>query len=289
MVNYFDRILQRELKPEVWEWLTASVAKLQTIDGNSAFLKAFTAMPRHTGKSAFALNGKEIQEINGLLPGFTLRNYTLDRLARVWLLLHFASEEQKNEYINTIGQLFKAAEMNEMVALYGALPLLSYPQEWVKQCVEGIRSNIGLVLEAIMCDNPFPSLYLDQAAWNQLVLKAFFTEKPVNRIIGLDQRANQRLAFILVDYAHERWAAGRTVDPQLWRLVASFVDERIFKDLKKVYEEGTSVEKTAAALACFQSNYLPAKSLLNQDPDLTFAIERNKVNWDHLCYPVQAG
>lgn len=286
MVKYFDRILQRELKPEVWEWLISIAEKLQTKEGKTAFVSAFTAMPRHTGKAALILTKEEIQGISHLQPGFTLQNYTLDRLARVWLLMHFPAED-KTTYINTISQLFKAAEMNELVALYGSLPLLSYPEEWVKQCSDGIRSNIGLVLEAIMCDNPYPSINLDQAAWNQLVLKAFFTEKPVNRIIGLEDRTNQLLASILSDYAHERWAAGRTVDPQLWRLTAKFIDERIFADLKKVFEEGSTVEKTAAALTCYQSGYLPAKLLLDQDPELRSAIESNKVNWDHLAHTMQ--
>jgi hypothetical protein len=75
-----------------------------------------------------------------------------------------------------------------------------------------------------MYENPYPSKHLDEPAWNQMVLKAFFTEKNVERITGLDERANERLASILVDYAQERQSAHRTVNPQLWRLVEKFVD-----------------------------------------------------------------
>ena len=287
MVNFFDRILQRELKPEAWEWLISIAEKLQINNDKSAFVKAFTAIPRHTGKVQLSVT-EDTSDYNLVQPEISLQNYTVDRLARVWLLMKLPAEDKK-QYISTISQLFKAAEMNELVALYGSLPLLSYPEEWVKHCVEGIRSNIGLVLEAIMCDNPFPAKYLDESAWNQLVLKAFFTEKPVNRIIGLDERSNQLLALILSDYAHERWAAGRTVDPQLWRLTKGFINDRIFPDLKKVFEGGTPVERTAAALACYQSDYLPAKSLLDQDAELKSAIQSNKVNWNQLSYEMPAG
>ncbi len=38
-------------------------------------------------------------------------------------------------------------------------------------------------------------------AWNQLVLKAFFTEKPIQQIIGLDERANEKLASTAYDFA----------------------------------------------------------------------------------------
>ena len=78
-----------------------------------------------------------------------------------------------------------------------------------------------------MCNNPYPAENLNEAAWNQMVLKAFFTEKPIDQIIGLDERANERLARTLSDYAHERWAAHRSVNPLLWRCVAPFINEQM--------------------------------------------------------------
>ena len=154
--------------------------------------------------------------------------------------------------------------MNEQVALYSALPVLHFPEAWRHRCTEGIRSNIGTVLEAIMCHNVYPSQYLEEAAWNQLVLKAFFTEKPVHQIIGLDARANKELAYILSDYAHERWAAGRSVHPQLWRCVAPFVDDKLFEDIVHLAQSKNETEREAAALVCQQSNYQPCKALLQQ-------------------------
>ena len=157
----------------------------------------------------------------------------MDRLCRVWLLLHINSSD-KDKYFHTIENLFLAAEMHEQVALYSALPVLAYPQHWRKRCAEGIRSNIGDVLLSIMCHNTYPSEQLDDAAWNQMVLKAFFTEKPVHQIIGLDERANKELSMILSDYAHERWAAHRTVNPLLWRCAGAFIDENLFSDMERV-------------------------------------------------------
>ena len=84
--------------------------------------------------------------------------------------------------------------MNELVALYSALPVLAYPEIWKMRCAEGIRSNIGHVLESIMYNNPYPMQYLDEKAWNQLILKAFFTDKDINLIPGIDKRANAELA-----------------------------------------------------------------------------------------------
>jgi hypothetical protein len=178
--------------------------------------------------------------------------------------------------------------MNELVALYGALPLFAYPEDWAEQCKEGIRSNIGSVLEAIICDNPYPAQYLPEPAWNQLVLKAFFTDKSINKILGLDSRSNQALADTLSDYAHERWAAHRSFDPQLWRVAAGFIDEKIYPDIRKVFQQGTEHEKEAAALACARSNYAPAKALLDEVPLLKSAIEKNELNWEILANAIKA-
>jgi hypothetical protein len=189
----------------------------------------------------------------------------------------------EDAYIKTIENLFLAAEVNELVTLYGALPVLAYPQKWAARCAEGIRSNIGAVLETIICNNPYPSEYLSEAAWNQLVLKAFFTEKNIDCIIGLDKRANKALADTLCDYAHERWAASRTVHPQLWRCVAPFIDAGNFSDIQKVLESKNPVEQKAALLACYNSNYEPAKTLLHEYSEIENTIESGELNWHSLA------
>ena len=97
------------------------------------------------------------------------------------------------------------------MALYSALPVLAYPEDWQFQATEGVRNNIGDVQSAIMLNNPYPADYLDELAWNQLVMKAFFTGKDITQITGLQERKNARLTHILTDYAAERRAAGRSL------------------------------------------------------------------------------
>ena len=173
--------------------------------------------------------------------------------------------------------------MNEQVALYSSLPFLSYPDNWKLRCAEGIRSNIGTVLEAIMYHNPYPATYLDEPAWNQLIMKAFFTDKNVNNIAGLDARANQNLANMLFDYVEERWAAHRKANPQIWRLVAPYMDESHFYMLEKLFNEGDETEKQAAALACSQTQFEKAKKLLEQHEEYQSAIDNKTLNWGILA------
>jgi hypothetical protein len=74
---------------------------------------------------------------------------------------------------------------------------------------------VQTVFEAIACDNPFPASYFPELAFNQLVMKAFFTEAPVRSIWGLKERLNPELRRMALDYAAERKAAGRAVPEDL--------------------------------------------------------------------------
>ena len=284
--DYIEQIIQKQVGIDSWKWLKEKVSGL----GNtSQFNLAFAAIPRKVGKGKISLTEDQVKAVHQLRPGLSIENWTIDRLCRVWLLMHLNASE-KEEYTRIIESLFLTADMNEQVALYSALPVLAYPGHWQKRCAEGIRSNIGDVLQAIMCNNPYPAEQLPQAAWNQLVLKAFFTEKPVQQIIGLDERANEELAHILSDYAHERWAAHRPVNPLLWRCVARFVDDRIFPDIERIAASENRLEQMAAALVCRESSYPPAKKLISNNAALKLFAGSPALSWDMLSQeanPVQ--
>ncbi|MGZ8523265.1 MAG: EboA domain-containing protein [Chitinophagaceae bacterium] len=273
-------IIRENLSPEAWSWLAE-----KCVLGNQSARQlniAFASMPQKTGKAPTLYTTKQAEALSLARPGFSIDNWTIDRLGRVWLLLHIDATK-KEDYFRAVENLFLAAEMNELVALYSALPVLQYPELWRSRCAEGIRSNIGIVLEAIICNNPYPSEQLNEAAWNQLVMKAFFTDKPIQTIAGLDQRANKELANMLSDYANERWAASRAVNPQLWRCTGKFIDEKIFPGIQRIFQSPDTIEKEAAALACYESDYPAAKELLKQDDSLRLEIESGHLSWDKLA------
>jgi len=213
----FLKILQGNLSPEAMEWLLQKIALIVAEDKSVQLHLCFAHLPRIATKKTIEIQDQETQQISKLLPGFLIDNWTLDKLSRVWLLMQLPSDNRET-YVKKINSLFAAAEMNEQIALYSALPLYTYPEEWISRCEEGIRSNIGTVLEAIMYHNPYPAKFLSQSAWNQLVLKAFFTEKDVSLIVGLNERVNEALIATLEDYIQERLAANRTVAPEIYQL-----------------------------------------------------------------------
>jgi hypothetical protein len=213
------KLIEAHVGKEGLDWLMEKARLISSESSAKELNTAFSAIPRKINKDVCGSNEEE--QISTLLPGFSVSGWDTHRLSRVWLLMQVNAAD-KEKYISKIESLFNAAEMNELVALYSALPLLEYPEEWTARCAEGIRSNIGSVLEAIMLNNPYPSTYLSEPAWNQMVLKAFFTEKEISRIWGLNERANEALASTLLDYAHERMAAKRKVNEQLWPLIERF-------------------------------------------------------------------
>ena len=265
MKDIISGIIKQSLVAETWDWLQQMGAPQNTL---ANFNTAFITIPRRTGKVPVKTTNEQQQAIATTRPGFSIEGWTIDRLTRVWLLMQLDAAD-KEKYHTTIERLFLTAEMNELVALYSSLPLLAYPGSWIKRCSEGIRSNIATVLEAIMYHNPYPAENLDEAAWNQMILKAFFTEKDVTLIAGLDERANKALAHTLADYARERWAAHRTVNPDLWLLVGKFIDDKILNDIKIGLAGNDEMGKKAITDAISKSDYQPAKDMIKEYTTIT--------------------
>lgn len=274
------QIILRHTSGKATQWVQERLAAWQQQQAVQQFNLAFAAAPRFLGREVVTFEENE----TAALP-FMPQGYTIDRLFRCWWLLQLPATD-KTRYVETIENLFHTGEMNELVALYGALPLLAWPGEWKLRTAEGIRSNIGSVLEAIMLNNPYPAAYLNEAAWNQLVLKAFFTEKQVHLVVGLDQRANPTLAAILIDYSHERRAAGRPVHPMLWRLVGPYVNAASFEDIERLWFSEQNAEREAAALAVYASGYEPARALLNKRPEMRSEIESGQLTWETVAHRI---
>ena len=274
-------ILRENLTPEAWAWLEHAGRSARATSDVSKFNIAFVAAPRQTGKNLVKITASQEEELRSQRKDLNLNGWTVDRLTRVWLLMQLDPRD-KEKYHATIENLFLSAEMSEFVALYSSLPLLAYPESWVKRCAEGIRSNIGQVLEAVICNNPFPAEQLGEAAWNQLVLKAIFTEKPVLEINGLLKRRNLNLARSLSDYAHERWAAHREVNPLLWICVGPYIGDHNYSDIQRLFSSGDRKEREAAALACAESNYEGAKRLL-EESRMKEDIESGKISWHGIA------
>ncbi len=154
-----------------------------------------------------------------------LNTWTSLELARIYMLIKITHKfEQKHEYV--IENLFNTADNNELIALYKSLAFLPEPKKFLFRAHEGARSNNTLLFNSIALNNIYPMNYFDEKSWNQLILKAFFIESDVKQIIGIQKRMNPNLITMLIDFANERYKAGRTVNPELLNLVNLSQDKK---------------------------------------------------------------
>ena len=136
---------------------------------------------------------------------------------RVRLVLAFPSDDTAR-WLAALDQLFACASSEEAEHLYRGLSRYPHPELLVPRACEGIRSNQRTLFAAVALDHAYPARWLPDGPWNQMVLKAFFTGCDTGRIMGLVGRANAELSRMLHDYARERRAARRAIDPALWSL-----------------------------------------------------------------------
>lgn len=251
------------------EWINS-----KSVDENAKMQQNFVAIPRFIGPTLISNNENKINDVD-----FT--DWNLVRLVRVYFLTKLDPNNKEN-YIQNINTLFETAENNEAVALISALPFLSYPESFLLRATDAVRSNIGSIFDAIAFQNPYPKLYFSELAWNQLVLKCIFNDKPIYKIEGINERTNQTLANSISDLAHERWAAGRTINYQAWRMVIKYLNESIFKDICKMLASENDYDKAAAAMVCYETDYLPAKNELKKYPELLKAIQENSLTWRQI-------
>lgn len=148
--------------------------------------------------------------------------------------------------------------------------------------VESLRTNINPVFEAISMNNPYPATFFNVQQWNQMYLKAAFMQLELQNIIGVEDRANPELARIISDYAHERWAASRKIDPMIWKPVTKYMNAATIEDMKVLLSSDDPIENKAGALCCYYSEQKEAITMLSDHPELVKEIEEGSLAWNNI-------
>jgi hypothetical protein len=279
--TYLAQVILRQASGRAASWLEKTLEQLKQSETEKHFFLAFSSTPRFTGKEPLHFSEEDLRQAVQIRKGWQPESLTIDQATRILLLLSMPHQGE-DDFVRILNLIFSAAEVGELAALYNSLPLLPYPERHRERAAEGVRSNITAAFEAVALNNPYTADYLPEEAWNQLVMKAIFVGAPTGRIYGLDERANKRLALTLSDFAHERWAAGRPVPPELWRLVGPFADAGILPDLERLFRSSEPIQHQAAALACAASRFEPAHKLLAERPDLQEQIIAGRLTWENI-------
>jgi hypothetical protein len=275
-----QRWLDLRLDAAAAQWLHEAVAGLSGAGTDRELFRSVSLVSRKLGKAPLALDAAALALAAQVRPGWDPSDWTVDQAGRVRLLL--APAAGSDTFVRRLDQLCATADLDELVAFYRGLPVYPDPPRHRLRAAEGVRSNMRVVFEAVAHRNPYPAEQLPEDAWNQMVLKALFVGSLLAPIVGLDARANATLARMLRDYAHERWAAGRPVSPELWRCVGPFAAGEALADLARVLESGQGAERAAAVLALRSAPDPAARPLLDRHAALRDAVAARGVDWTTL-------
>lgn len=231
-----QNLLEKELPKAQYQWLQSVILDLKKdVDEKNLFY--------HFASCSRQLKGAN-NNFNCIknCPAMNLIEWS-----RNFLLLSFIGQTSTHFY-----QIYKklkvTADIHETLALYKGLSLFPYSEDLRKSAEEGLRSNMKDVFDSVALDSLFPSTHFDEDSWNQMILKALFIESPVYRIQNFDVRKNEALSRMVIDFALERMAASRSINPELWRCVNVIENSRILDYWRKLIESGNTIEQSAIKL-----------------------------------------
>ena len=209
------------------DWVSTSLDALKSGAKERDLHIFFGLAPRKLGKDDLHITPEQAAAVDATFPGWRFDDWSIDGAARVLALATFKRERP---FADLFKDLRRTADVAELSALYRGLPLYPDPESLDFEVGEAMRSNLRPVFEAVTHNNPFPNAHFDEHRWNHMILKALFVDSELAPILGLEERVNKDLVRMLLDYAEERWAADRSVSPELWPLVIPFRDDEEFKD-----------------------------------------------------------
>ena len=210
MASVCWQIVLKHAEARVRTWLE----ERQPVAGEAlsllAFRAAFAGAGRRLHGADFTLSDEEVRELlrSGIVAPHLWR---LDELARAALLMKALEAAPRELHVALVREVYLKGDEREQATVLRSLALLPEPARFLEIAVDGCRTNVRDVFEAIACENPYPTTHFPEANFNQLVLKAYFLGLPVSRIVGLETRKTAELHRMAADYASERRAAGRSV------------------------------------------------------------------------------
>tara|TARA_B110000438_G_scaffold170656_2_gene163087 strand:+ start:1220 stop:2089 length:870 start_codon:yes stop_codon:yes gene_type:complete len=246
--------------------------KLHSIKTDQDFFISFALINKKIPRDHLQLSPAQIQTIHLKYPEFNIENWTLDQLCRFSLLMYYSLLSVKS-----LTKLISVADTREQISIFKSITYLENASHFTPIVVNGIRTNIVDIFDAIALKNPFAASYFSQDEWNQMILKAVFMERPIYQIKNIDQRKNEKLAHILFDYARERWAASRRVTPELWRMISGYITEKLFVEMIKKIAEGNAPDQKAMLKLIQESNLDAAQQWLSSE-----SIEIEPISWNQI-------
>jgi hypothetical protein len=263
-------------------WFRGAIHDVAHAPNERALGVAIGLAPRRLGKADLSLTAAELTRAEALRPGLDPSDWSIDQLARVALMAASHAGDDA-AFASRFDGFCATAEINELIALCRGLPVYPNAALIEPRAREAVRSGMKPVFEAVAHRNPYPRETFAEDAWNQMVVKAFFIGSALWPIQGLDQRANPRLARMLVGLAQERWAARRPVSGEVWRCVAPHADDEGVAALVRAWNAGTDRERLAVALALQHAPHIQTGLPSDDITNFQARLVSKGINWHDLA------
>jgi len=203
------------------EWLDEALQALTTSNQVIEDLGLYSAMAKRK------LGAESLQQaavIDTEIAPLDIRRWSGAEAARLILLMS-AIERDPVQAENIITAYYRMGDESEHMALLRGLIFFAPADFLTVIALDAGRTNNLEVLAALSLDNPYPGCLFNEAQFNQMVLKALFLGLAIERIHGLDKRANPDLARMGENYVVEREEAGRPVPVDIWLAVGPCASE----------------------------------------------------------------
>ena len=141
-----------------------------------------------------------------------VHEWMIDDAARALLLVALG-----DGVADELDELYRYGDAAERRGLLRALPYLRVGDRAVGLVEDAIRTNDTRLIAAAL--GPYATAHLDDAAYDQALLKCVFCEIPITPLDGLPQRVTPDGARMLAAFVHERVAAGRSVPGEVWDVI----------------------------------------------------------------------
>ena len=242
-----DGMLEARLQGKAQSWLSEALDDVGERLPEPRFARLFSVASRFVPRVDLKPNAGELADAEAVLAGWNPERWTLLEAVRIRMLLA-RPDLEKGTFATALEDLFRFADEGEACALYRSLALLPGARRFVARAGEGCRTNMQTVFEAAACDSPYPVQHFDEAAWQQLVIKAVFIGAPLWRVYGLDEQLSPELSRMSLDLVEERRSAGRAIQPQLWLCIGSYGGERALRYLEEELASEEPISRRAAVL-----------------------------------------
>ncbi|MEJ1222268.1 EboA domain-containing protein [Sediminicola sp. 1XM1-17] len=272
------KVLYLNMDADLLQWLEE---KKDVVIGNRSPKDLYMTYSLMASKINSGGNVKMPSDQNSVMQYLETQKADLLQISRVYLLINVL-EADEDFFFDKVANIIQVSDTGELETFLKFLVLMPNSGSYKNVAVEALRTNIATIFDAISLNNPYPAAFFNDQQWNQMYLKAAFMGRNLSAIMDIDARANKDLTRIISDYAHERWAASRSVDPYFWRPVGNFINDSILDDMRRLFQSDNEKENLAAALSCSISDHSEAKELLNNYPQIKKKIDQGLITWNNI-------